>query len=121
MSALLYRCGVRWRQLTTVIEGVERIGERLITASTQVALMAFDGFAVLTGLRMLTKGAFHHLMPQFNGFSLAKPPFLDARPAHRDSFSKRYLLISILSFGGCVFPGLSVHSLELLSVITYTD
>ena len=71
-------CGA---QLTAIVQRIQRVRERLLTARTTIPLMSFAGFTVFMSLRMLTERTFHLQTWLVNSLSLSKPLFLQARPA----------------------------------------
>ena len=68
-------CGA---QLTAIVQRIQRVRERLLTARTTIPLMSFAGFTVFMSLRMLTERTFHLQTWLVNSLSLSKPLFLQA-------------------------------------------
>lgn len=54
---------LRWRELTAIVEGIKRVGERLMTVRTAISLAPFARLAVPVCFGMFAKETFHHLMP----------------------------------------------------------
>jgi hypothetical protein len=65
-------------QLATIVQGIERVSKRLLTARAAIPLMPTACFTMFMRFRMLTKPTFHLPSSLFNAPSSAKPLFFEA-------------------------------------------